>query len=306
MRTRTGRLLAGAAIVVALVSGCGSTPNKVDAAAVIGNDTITLSAVQPRITAALGRPELLSTLRSQGAGPPDVGRAIVSKMILHDLLGRAAAQQGVVVRDDEVNAAIAQRGGEDVLARSTLDAGGVRERISDQLIAAKLAAREVDRLSVTADIAVVQSREEALTLARALSAGGPAADRALASAATAQRDQEIRPATTPQAALTPLIGIPAGDTAAFPISSQQGWVVVRVTQRRTDAPPAGPAAASRLDPQTLAEAGIRLLTPLASQTGVTVNPRYGTWDPVTLTAVPDANQAGVLIPAGAANGLTRP
>ncbi len=298
MRTRTGRLLAGTAIVVALVSGCGSTPSKVDAAAVIGEDTITLSEVQPRITAALGRPELLSTLRTQGFGPPDVGRAIVSQAILHDLLARAAAQQGVVVRDDEVDAAIAQGGGEQVLARSTLDAGGVRERISDQLIATRLAERQVDRLSVTADIAVVESREEALTLARALAAGGPTADRALQTAATAQRNQQIRPATTPQAALTPLIGIPAGDTAAFPISSQQGWVVVRVTERRTDAPPAGPAAASRLDQQTLSEAGIRLLTPLAAQTGVTANPRYGTWDPVTLTVVPDPNQAGELITAG--------
>lgn len=295
MRTRTGRLLAGAAIVVALVSGCGSTPSKVDAAAVIGNDTLSLSEVQPRITAALSRPELLATLRTQGYGPPDVGRAIVSRMILHDLLGRAAAEQGVSVREDEVDAAIAQGGGEETLARSTLDAGGVRERVTDQLIATKLAERQVDRLSVTADIAVVQSREEALTLARALAAGGPAADRALATAATAQRNQQIRPATTPQAALTPLIGIPAGDTAAFPISSQQGWVVVRVTQRRTDAPPAGPAAASRLDPQTLSEAGIRLLTPLATRTGVTVNPRYGTWDPVQLSLVPDAAQAGQLI-----------
>lgn len=298
MRTRAGRLLAGAAIVVALVSGCGSTPSKVDAAAVIGNETLTLSEVQPRITAALSRPELLATLRTQGFGPPDVGRAVVSQMILHDLLATAAAQQNITVRDDEVDATIARAGGEQVLAQSTLDAGGVRERIRDQLIATRIAERQVDRLAVTADIAVVQSREEALALARTIAAGGPAADRALATAATAQRNQQIRPATTPQAALTPLIGIPAGDTAAFPISSQQGWVVVRVTERRTDAPSAGPAAASRLDPDTLSEAGIRLLAPLAAQTGVTVNPRYGVWDPVTLSVVPDANQAGELITAG--------
>lgn len=302
MRTRTGRLLAGAAVVVALVSGCGSGPSRVDAAAVIGDDTIALSDVQPKITAALARPELIGALRTQGYGPPDIGRALVSQLIRHDLLGRAAAQQNIVVRDDEVDAAIAEAGGVQVLEQSTLDADGVRERITDQLIATRLAERQVDRLSVTADIAVVQSRDEALALARAIAAGGPAADRALAAAPTAQRDQQIRPATTPQAALTPLIGIPAGDTAAFPISSQEGWVVVRVTQRRTDAPPAGPAAASRLDQQTLSEAGIRLLAPLAEQTGVQVNPRYGTWDPVMLTVVPDAGQAGELITAGPAAG----
>ena len=160
MRTRTGRLLAGAAIVVALVSGCGSGPSRTDAAAVIGQDTITLADAQSRITSALSRPELVANLRTQGFAPPDVGRAVVSQMVLHDLLDRAAAEQGIVVRDDEVDAAIAAAGGEEVLAQSTIDAGGVRERIRDQLVATRIAEREVDRLAVTADIAVVQNRDE--------------------------------------------------------------------------------------------------------------------------------------------------
>lgn len=300
MRTRTGKLIAATVIVVALAAGCGTGPSRVDAAAVIGSDTLTLSEVQPRITAALARPELMDNLKARGYGQADVGRAVVSQMVLHDLLARAAAEQGIVVRDDEVDAAVAAAGGEQALSRSTLDPGGARETVRDRLIATRLAQRQVDGLAVTADVAIAQTREEAEGIARALAAGGPAAERALAGASTSQRGLQIRPASTPQAAATPLIGLPAGDTALFQLSPQQGWVVVRVTERRTDAPSAGPAAASRIDQETLAEAGIRLLAPTAERAGVTVNPRYGVWDPVMLTVAPDASQIGQVFPAGSA------
>lgn len=300
MRTRTGKFIAATVIVGALVGGCGTGPSRVDAAAVIGSDTLSLAEVQPRITAALGRPELLASLKSRGYGEADVGRAVVSQMVLHDLLARAAAEQRIVVRDDEVDAAVAAAGGAEALSRSTLEPGGIRENVRDQIIAGRLAAGQVDRLSVTADIAIAQTREEAERIARALAAGGPQAERALAGASTAQRGLQIRPSSTPQAAATPLIGIPAGDTALFQLSPEQGWVVVRVTERRTDAPPAGPSAAGRIDPQTLAEAGIRLLAPTAARAGVTVNPRYGVWDPVMLTVAPDASTAGQVFPASSA------
>ncbi|MBW0102155.1 SurA N-terminal domain-containing protein [Pseudonocardia sp. KRD291] len=300
MRTRTGKFIAATVIVGALVGGCGTGPSRVDAAAVIGSDTLTLAEVQPRITAALGRPELLDSLRTRGFSEADVGRAVVSQMVLHDLLTRAAAEQDIVVRDEEVDAAVAAAGGEQVLASSTLEPGGAREYVRDQIIATRLAERQVDRLAVTADVAIAPTREEAEQLAGALAAGGARAEQALAGASTAQRGLQIRPSSTPQAAATPLIGIPAGDTALFQLSPEQGWVVVRVTERRTDAPPAGPSAAGRVDRQTLAEAGIRLLAPTAERAGVTVNPRYGVWDPVMLTVAPDAAQVGRIIPAASA------
>lgn len=301
MRTRTGKLIAATVIVGALVGGCGSGPSRVDAAAVIGSDTLALADVQPRITAALGRPELIDSLKTRGYGEADVGRAVVSQMVLHDLLARAAAEQDIVVRDDEVNAAVAAAGGEQVLASSTLEPGGTRESVRDQIIATRLAARQVDRLAVTADVAIAPTREEAERIAEALAAGGTRAEQALDGASTAQRGLQVRPSSTPQAAATPLIGIPAGDTALFQLSPEQGWVVVRVTDRRTDAPPAaGPDAASRIDQQTLAEAGIRLLAPTAERAGVTVNPRYGVWDPVMLTVARDATQVGRIIPASSA------
>ncbi|MFP5022443.1 peptidyl-prolyl cis-trans isomerase [Pseudonocardia phyllosphaerae] len=297
MRTRTGRLLAAVTVAGALLAGCGTGPNRVDAAAIVGQDTIPLSEAQPAITAVLTRPGLVDGLRARGGSSADVGRAVVSQLVVRDLLARAAAEQNIVVGDDQVDAAVAQAGGPQAVESTSVAAGGARAAIRDRLIATQLAARELDRLSVTADVAVARSRDEAVTLARSLAAGGAAAEKALSGASTAQKDLNIRPAETPQAALTPLIGVPAGQVAAFPLGSGQGWVVVRVTKRQLDAKPAGPAVGSRLDPQTLGEAGILLLTPTALRTGVQLNPRYGVWDPVSLTAAPDAEQAAQIFPA---------
>lgn len=300
MRTRTGKFIGGAVVAGLLLAGCGSGPSRVDAAAVIGSDTLTLSETQPRITAALGRPDLLESLKSSGQGQADVGRAVVKRMVVHDLLGRAAAEQHIAVGNQELDAVLAAAGGEQAFAGTSQGPEGARDSVRDQLIATRLAQQQVDRLEVKADVAIAQTREEAATIARAFAAGGAEAERALASKGTAQRGLSIRPASTPEVAATPLIGIPAGDTALFQMSPQQGgWLVVRVTERRTDAPPAGPAAASRIDQQTLAEAGVRLLTPIAARTGVTVNPRYGVWDPVMLRIAPDASQVGEILPASA-------
>lgn len=297
MRTRSGRFAAAVVSVIvagALTAGCGAGPSRVDSAAIVGQESIPLSAAQPAITSVLTRPGLVDGVRSGGGTEADIGRAVVSQLVVRRLLDRAAAEQGITITEDRIDAAVAEAGGEQAVQSSSLAVGGVRAAVRDRLLAAELAARELDRLTVNADIAVAQSREEAGTLARALAAGGAQAERALAGARTAQRALEIRPSATPQAAATPLIGIPAGQVAAFQLGSGQGWVVVRVNSRVLGPPPPAPVLAQRLDPQNLGEAGILLLGPLALETGVQLNPRYGVWDPVSLTAVADAGRAAEL------------
>lgn len=296
MRTPTGRLLAVLIAAGALVAGCGAGPNRADSAAIVGQESIPLAEVQPAITSVLTRPGLVEGFEAQGGSQADIGRAVVSQLVVRRLLEQAAAEHGITIGEDRIDAAIAASGGEQAVASSSLAAGGARAATRDRLIATELATRELDRLAVTADLAVAQTREEATALARALAAGGAEAERALAGAGTAQRDLEIRPAATPQAALTPLVGIPAGQVAAFQLGAGQGWVVVRVNSRELGPPPPAPVLAGRLDQQSLGEAGILLLTPLALREGVQLNPRYGTWDPVSLTAVPDAGQAAQLFP----------
>lgn len=302
MRTPTGRFVAALIAVGALLAGCGAGPDRGDSAAIVGQQSVPLAEAQPAITAVLTRPGLVEGLKAQGGSEADIGRAVVSQLVVRRLLEQAAAERGITVGEDRVTAAIAASGGEQAVAASSLAVGGVRAATRDRLIATELAARELDRLAVTADVAVAQTREEATGLARALAAGGAEAERALAGAGTAQRDLEIRPAATPQAALTPLVGIPAGQVAAFQLGSDQGWVVVRVNSRVVGPPPPAPVLAGRLDEQSLGEAGILLLGPLAAREGVQLNPRYGVWDPVALSAVADAGQAGQLFPVAAPAG----
>lgn len=302
MRTRSGRFVAALVLVGALVAGCGAGPNRVDSAAIVGQESIPLSEVQPEITTVLTRPGLLDGLKAQGGSEAGIGRAVVSQLVVRELLERAAAEQGITIGEDRIDAALAEAGGEEAVESSSLAAGGARLALRDRLIATELASRELDRLTVNADVAVAQTREEAGALARALAAGGAQAEEALAGAGTAQRDLEIRPVETPQAALTPLIGIPQGQVAAFQLGSGQGWVVVRVNSRVLGPPPPERDLAQRLDEQTLGQAGILLLTPMALETGVELNPRYGAWDPVSLSAVADAGEAAELFPVATPAG----
>ncbi|BBF99784.1 MULTISPECIES: SurA N-terminal domain-containing protein [Pseudonocardia] len=307
MRTRTGRFTAALVIVSALVAGCGAGPNRADSAAIVGETSIPLDGTQQSISQVLVRPGLVEGLAAQGGSEADIGRAVVSQLVIRDLLARAAQEQGITVTDQQVDAAIAQAGGPEAVTASSLSVGGAQAAIRDQLTLTELARRDLDRLSATADVAVAESREQAIDLAREVAAGGERAEQALAGAGTTQRDLAIRPAETPQAALTPLIGIPAGWVAAFPLGTGEGWAVVRVTDRTLDAeaPPEG-GAAERLDPQTLSRVGIRLLTPTALRAGVELNPRYGTWDPIEMLAVPGTDEASMLLPVGSGSGALTP
>ena len=88
--------------------------------------------------------------------------------------------------------------------------------------------------------------------------------------------------------------MPPGRTAYFQPSPQSGWIVLRVTDRRTE-PNADPSAVANLGEADLATIGERLLQPLAEQVGVRVNPRYGMWDPISLRVVPADQVDGAIL-----------
>ena len=65
-----------------------------------------------------------------------------------------------------------------------------------------------------------------------------------------------------------------------------GYYVVRIRDRSVED---GVLTAADLTPQDLGgkfDLGALLLQPFAEQVGVTVNPRLGVWDPLTLQVVP--------------------
>jgi len=295
---QVGRALAVVATVGVVVSGCGTGPSQVGSAAIVGTTSVPLEQVQSRLDVALGKTDVVAQLAGNGVGAPDIARDVVTGAVMHDLLTRTAAADGLTVTEADVDAALQESGGADAaLSQSLYDLPAIRDRVRDRLIAVRHAQRIVPGLTVTADLIAANSRDDAAAKARVLAAGGPEADALFAqSAETSRRSMSYQAANSPEAASTVLFGLPVGRTAYFQPSPQQGgWIVLRVTDRRED-PNADPAAAASLGDSDLAAIGERLLQPLAEDVGVRVNPRFGVWDPVSMRVVPADQQGGAILP----------
>jgi len=295
---QVGRALAVVATVGVVVSGCGAGPSQVGSAVIVGTTSVPLEQVQSRLDVALGKTDVVAQLASSGVGAPDIARDVVTGAVMHDLLARTAATEGITVSEADVDAALQESGGADAaLSQSLYDLSAIRERVRDRLIAVKHAQRIVPGLTITADLVAANSRDDAAAKARVLAAGGPEADALFASNPdTSRRNMSYQAVRSPEAASTVLFGLPVGRTAYFQPSPQQGgWIVLRVTDRQEDAN-ADPSAAASLGDSDLAAIGDRLLQPLSEEVGVRVNPRFGVWDPVSMRVVAADQQGGAILP----------
>jgi hypothetical protein len=293
---QVGRVAAAVAVIGAVVSGCGG-PIQAGTAVFVGDNAVPIERVQSQLDTALAKKDLIAQITAQGGTTADLARSIVTRAVLHDLLDRRAAQDGIVVTDAQIDAYIAENGGIDALLDGSLfDQPTLRELVRDELIAAQVAQREVGGLVVTADLVAATSRADAESAAATLQAGGPQADALFDDPRTARRDQTFTAAASPENASTVLFGVPAGSVVAFqPNPGQSQWIVARITDRRTDAP-SDPAALSGMSQSQLAAIGERLVQPSADAVGIRVNPRYGVWDPVQLRIVAEGQQAGSVLP----------
>ena len=293
---RVGRLLAVVVAAGAVVSGCAGGPSQIGSAVIVGSTAVPMDQVQSRLDVALGKKAAVAQLASSGVGPPEIARDVVTRTVLHDLLDRTASAEGIVVSEADVDSALAEGGGTDAALEQTLyDLPSLRERIRDQIVAARHAERVVPGLTVTADLIAATSRDDAADKARVLAAGGPAADALFAqNPDTSRRGMSYQAATSPDAASTVLFGLPPGRTAYFQPSPQSGWIVLRVTDRK-EQPNADPSAVAAIGQSDLATIGERLLQPLAEEVGVRVNPRYGVWDPISMRVVPATQADGAIL-----------
>ncbi|MDT7581054.1 MAG: hypothetical protein QOK35_2318 [Pseudonocardiales bacterium] len=292
------RAVAVVATVGAVVSGCGGGPNQVGSAVIIGSTSVPIDQVQSRLDVALGKTGAVAQLAASGVGPPEIARDLVTRTVMHDLISRTAVAERIGVTEADVDSTLEQGGGAEAALDQTLyDLPALRERVRDRIIAARYAQKEVPGLTVTADLIAGTSQDDAEQKARVVAAGGPAADALFAqNPDTSRRGMSYQAATSPEAASTVLFGLPPGRTAYFQPSPQSGWIVLRVTDRRTE-PNADPSAVASLGESDLATIGERLLQPLAEQVGVRVNPRYGVWDPISLRVVPTEQTDGAILPA---------
>ncbi len=292
--TKVGRALVAVAAAGALVSGCGG-PVQAGSAVVVGDSTVPLQQVQTQVNTLLAR---VPAEQRQQDTAPTLARDIVTNELLHTLLTRASAEQGVTVSDAEVDAFIEQQGGaQALLQNSVLDLEGLRAQAHDFLVATALGRRAAPGLVVTVDLIGSSNRSDAEAKARTLAAGGPTADALFDDTRVARRGVEVSAATDTQNAGSVVFGTPVGDVVAYqPDPQQSTWNVFRVTARRTDGRPAG--APATLSLQQLYLIGQRTLQPIADDLQVRVNPRYGVWDQVALRVVPADQTAGLVLAPG--------
>jgi hypothetical protein len=265
-------------VVGAVASGCSAGPSQVGSAGIVGDTAIPLGEVQDDIAVALrsDRAEIASQLGL--TDPQAVARYVVTDALRHELLADRAAAEGLTVGERDVDAALAAQG-----PAALFEGERARQAARDQLLAGQLGAREVDRMTVTLDLAVAPSEAEAQTIAQSLAAGDPG---------VATQPLQIPAAQAlGQFPLFPF-GTPVGSVVVLEPAQPDQVEVVRITDR-TDAPSATPVAA-QVPPDLLASFGYQLLQGDAGD--VQVNPRYGVFDPLQMAVVAPDDLIGTVLP----------
>lgn len=309
-----------AALVAALLvlAGCGSDPGRVGAAAVVGDRVVPVDLVQERLVTAAPVLQAAVDERAVANGaapgatiPPSVlanrSRALVSVAVQHELITAEAAREGITVPPDALEEAIGRSGGLESLSRSSgFDTATVRELLVDGLTLAEIGRRAAPRLAVTAEYVTLRDRAAAEAfLQRATAGPGPARVFAALPAGAGAAPRVLRPTqvTNPRApggsdsVTSVAYGLAPGSVAlvaggATGGDAEQPWTVVHVLDRRTDAP--APVGAPPADTAALAALGLRLLQLTSLEEGVTVNPRYGVWDPTQLAVVGSPAESGTI------------
>lgn len=157
---RHGRLLASIATAGILLAGCGT--GQPGAAAIVGDTRIPVGQVQSWFTEVLNKePGLRPQLQQQGT-MDELGRRLASFTVQQELIRQAAGEEGLRVDEQRVTAAIDQMGGPRAATQGTIfTEGNIRDMTRSRLLAAELARKYVDRLSVTIDYTQASTRAEA-------------------------------------------------------------------------------------------------------------------------------------------------
>ncbi len=292
---RRARLLVLGAVAAVLLTGCGVEPGRAGAAAIVGGTRIPVAEVQSWMREAFAQdPDLEQRLQQQGR-LDDSAREIAGHLVKQELVEQVAQREGLRVSPGRVEEVIDRHGGvEEITRGSLLTPQQARSMARSALLLTELGRKYVPRLAVTVDYVQAADRREAGEKARRMAMGPQEADRLLQEERRGDGqvvvDQRMTAAEDPEvAAMTPLFGALPGTVVAFEPRPRSGqWVVARVKQRSADEQVVRDAAP--LDDQVLEAVGTRLLAVTADRVGVQLSPRYGVWDPIALTAVPNEEE----------------
>jgi len=320
-RARTGRRLAAAGLLAAVaLSGCGDSPVRAGAAAVVGQHRITTEELAQLVDTGLSDPTAAEQL---GADRPAFQRDVLGRVINSELVEETARRQGVTVTPGDVDreyAAIESSvGGAEQLRTQAATAGLTLDQVRELSRSRALTNALGDAL--TRDVVVppealeqayqqgidqydqvrtaqillptLKAARALLPQARELDDAGFAQLARTRSTDTSTAAQGGDLGLAPRSAFTSsgleeygtkAFDAEPGDT--FAVSSERGGHVVRVIERRTQTREQVAAELRRTALSEQRSTAVQdLVQKTATELGVTVSPRFGTWDAATLAVV---------------------
>jgi len=279
-------IIAGVGIVGVVAAGCATSAT---AAAQVGDIAISEADIFARSSAVVSQYESSSQTTADLAAVSTLNRTQTTTAIRSQLLAVAAAEQGVEVSDEQVNEAIASAG----TAASQLGASQsnteqtFRDLLTvEGLISSQTGGAPITDVKVSIEGISVPTRDEAVATRTAFLSDPGSVETAIAASATAVNPGEpISLLAQPTSANTGIFHGQPGDVIIFPYSD--GYYVLRIVERVEE-----PAVltvnnlATQQDIGAVLDLGSLVLQPVGTATGVTVNPRLGVWDPLSLQVVP--------------------
>lgn len=318
---RSSRLVVSSGLAVLLLSGCGSGSVRPGAAALVGDERIPVDTLQEVVERGLADPQAEQTL---GQDRSAFQRQVLSRLVNREVLQAAAEREGVRVDDGDVDAQLqdfaAQAGGEEALEAQAAQNGISPEDLQPFLRDVVLEQALGDALTEQED--VPQEQLEGLyqqniaqydrVRSRHILVEDEAQARDLLAQVKADPDrfEELAAEFSTDTSNKDSGGdlgfqgrgqfVPEFEALLFSaepgtydvVRTQFGWHVVHVQERQqTSLEEATPELRrAALQEQRASETGA-LLRDVASDLGVTVNPRFGRWDPETGSI--EATESGV-------------
>ncbi len=289
---RRRRLIAagvGVALAVGSLTGCTVSAGS---AVLVGGNAVSEQSVQAD-TAAFISSQTVTTPPTplEVAG---VNRAQISYQVRHALIADALQAKGLVVSDAQIAALTAQlkTQGTNIAQQLQLppseSAGAIYDLLAiEALLKAQPAVgAPVGNVSVTAEGVPAPTRDEAVALRSKYLADPATMDTAVSAAGANGLPKDVyQVLTTPGVGPFGFYQPSTGGVVILPTSA--GYFVVRTSDRAVHA---GLLTETSLSAsKTVADyfnLGALLLVPYENGAHISVNPRYGVWDPSTVQVVP--------------------
>lgn len=289
-RRRLLRGAAGAVVVLAAATGCNSQPG---AAVQVAGTTISESAVQQDSTVFLTQnPSVAATDATRAAA----NRAQITFRVRHVLIEKALSAAGVTVTAAEVAAAAASvkaQQGQSLAAQLDLPASAEADVIHDlvalQELVGKLPASgvRITDVSVTAQGIAAATRDQAVALRSRYLSDPAAMDTAVASAPTGQGVPQARYDLLKQPELGSTGLFQPTAAGIFILPQNDTYLVLRATGRAVATATLDSSRFSSISGVGNAfDVGALLVSDQQQSAGISVNPRFGVWDPASVQVVP--------------------